>query len=86
MKILLAEDHEDTAKVYTIALGGRGHVVVRTTNGEDCLKVYHNEFQIITFFLSDPKEHTQPFDAVILDYNMPRTEWIRSCKRDFSSR
>ena len=45
--------------------------MVHTTNGEDCLKVYHNEFQIVTL-QSDPKERIQPFDAVILDYNMPR--------------
>jgi CheY-like chemotaxis protein len=43
MKILLAEDHEDTAVVYKLALQDKGHVVVHTTNGEDCLKVYHNE-------------------------------------------
>src|SRR5919106_1427833 len=79
MKILLAEGHEDTAVVYKLALQDKGHVVVHTTNGEDCLKVYHNEFQIVTFN-SNPKEHIQPFDAVILDYSMPRMSGLEVAK------
>ena len=79
MRILLAEDYEDTAMVYKAALGDNGHVVVHTTNGEDCLKVYHNEFQIMALN-SGPKERIQPFDAAILDYNMPRMNGLEVAK------
>lgn len=79
MKILLAEDHEDTAMVYKIALQDKGHVVVHTKTGEDCLKVYHNEFQLVTL-RSDAKGRIEPFDAVILDYNMPRINGLEVAK------
>ena len=79
MKILLAEDDEDIAMVYKLALGDRGHTVVHTTNGEDCLKEYHEELRTVTLQY-DPTEHVQPFDVVILDYNMPKMNGLEVAK------
>ena len=44
MKILIAEDEEDIALVYEIALKTRKHEVAITFNGENCLKTYHDKF------------------------------------------
>jgi CheY-like chemotaxis protein len=79
VKILLAEDVEDIAMVYKLALGDRGHSVIHTTSGEDCLKVYHGERQKVTLH-SDPTEHIQPFDVVILDYKMPEMDGLEVAK------
>jgi CheY-like chemotaxis protein len=83
MKILLAEDHEDTAMVYKLALQDKGHIVVHAKSGEDCLKVYHNEFQLATL-RSDSKGRIEPFDAVILDYKMPMMNGLEVAKEIFA--
>jgi DNA-binding response OmpR family regulator len=45
MNILLAEDEIDIASIYKETLESRNHRVTITSNGEDCLKAYHNAFQ-----------------------------------------
>jgi hypothetical protein len=49
------------------------HVVVHTTNGEDCLNVYHNEFQIATVELNvnidDHFRHEQLRDVLVVSKN-----------------
>jgi CheY-like chemotaxis protein len=40
LRILVAEDYKDLADSYKIALEGRGHEVVITTNGVECQRVY----------------------------------------------
>ncbi len=71
MKILIAEDEPDILLQYKLALEGRDHHVVTTTNGEECLNVYMKELQ----------KHTMPFDAVVLDHRMPKTDGMEAAKR-----
>src|ERR687884_568325 len=79
MKLLLAEDDKDTATLYNVALGARGHQVTITNNGQECLDDYHKELQNVTLN-TDASKHIQPFDAVILDYKMPKINGMEVAK------
>jgi CheY-like chemotaxis protein len=79
IEILLAEDDKDQPRLYKRTLEERGHQVLLTNNGEDFLKVYHSKLQNITLN-TDPSEHAQPFDAVILDYKMPKINGLEVAK------
>ncbi|MFQ5941692.1 MAG: response regulator [Nitrososphaerales archaeon] len=74
MKILIAEDDHDTAMQYKAILESRDHHVTITENGEDCLNAYYNELS-----QSDPK-NCSPFDAVVLDYRMPKKDGMEVAK------
>ena len=71
MKILIGEDESDIALLYKKALEGRNHEVTLTSNGEDCLEIYHEESQrfLLGTYVSG---HILPFDVVILDHKMPK--------------
>ena len=45
MRILVAEDEEDIRGIYYMILVERGHEVVLTSDGEECLKVYRQKLQ-----------------------------------------
>lgn len=79
VKILIAEDDKDTALLFKMALAKRGHQVITVQNGEDSLKIYQEELQNIRF-KTDLSERVQPFDAVILDYKMPRINGMEVAK------
>lgn len=83
MKILVAEDHRDTALVYKYSLEDKGHKVTLTTDGEECLKIYHEELQRVTLH-PDATDHIQPFDVVILDYKMPKMNGLDVAKEIFA--
>src|SRR5919206_393943 len=79
MKILLAEDNQEISTLYNITLAPRGHQVTVTNNGEECLQVYHRELQNVTLS-TNPSDHVQPFDAVILDYKIPKINGMQVAK------
>jgi CheY-like chemotaxis protein len=79
MKILVADNSRNTATVYKQSLEDRGHKVTIASNGEECLKVYHDELQIVKLH-SDAMDRIQPFDAVVLDYKIPQMNGLEVAK------
>jgi CheY-like chemotaxis protein len=77
MRILIAEDEQDIATVYKNALENRGHEVIITENGERCMRVFRE-------YLNHVKKKNyispSPFDAVILDYKMPKKNGLETAK------
>ena len=84
LKILIAEDDKDISMLYKEALENRRHQVVITASGEDCLKVYHENYQ--RKFESKESDcniiraNNFIFDVVILDCNMPFINGIQVAK------
>ena len=79
MRLLVAEDDHDTAIVVKQTLEHRGYIVTLTTNGEDCLKIYNDRLQNVKLH-RDPREHVQPFDAVIIEYMIPMVSGLEVAK------
>jgi DNA-binding response OmpR family regulator len=77
MKVLIAEDDPNTLKPYQVALDARGHKVLVTDNGEDCLKIYREESGK---HHPSKDDNPSPFDAVLLDYRMPKKDGMEVAK------
>ena len=74
LKILVAEDDEDIAYQYQIALDELGHEVYLTKDGEECLKNY-------TYALTFNNDNRPtPYDVVVIDYLMPVRDGLSLAK------
>ena len=74
LKILIAEDYKDLADSYKMALEERGHLVITTRDGIECLQTYGD-------YVKQGIEGEKPyFDLVILDQNMPGMDGIDVAK------
>lgn len=73
MRVLLAEDDVDSADTYKEILENRGHQVVVTYNGVDCLTEYLSSY--------DGKANSG-YDAVIIDYSMPVLNGTQVAKKN----
>jgi CheY-like chemotaxis protein len=85
LNILIAEDEPDIAALYKTVLEKRKHKATITTNGEDCLKAYHEIYQRHRFSLEQELyhqsgSHNTVFDVVILDCKMPQINGIEVAK------
>ena len=71
MNVLIAEDNEDIAEIYSELLESRNHKVTLTYDGKECVERY----QIDSRNPSKP-----PYDVVVLDYSMPNKNGAISAK------
>ena len=67
MQVLIAEDDLDIATLYKKALERRRHDVVITSNGEDCLKMYLDALNYVTFGVSLPNSSLAEIPSTRMD-------------------
>lgn len=70
LRILVAEDSQDLAETYKVALENRGHIVTTARDGIECLQTYSD------FLKNTKKEVKSFFDVIILDQQMPGMDGI----------
>jgi two-component system, cell cycle response regulator CpdR len=76
LRILVAEDYKELADAYKMALEERGHVVITTRDGIECIQTYKE-------FVKPGNENKTDklyFDLVILDHYMPGMDGIDVAK------
>jgi two-component system, chemotaxis family, chemotaxis protein CheY len=72
LKILIAEDEETIREFYTDGLGAKGHDVIMTFDGMECLNKYKSALGTFN------DNYESPFDAVVLDYSMPVMDGLQA--------
>ena len=76
MHVLIAEDEKDLLDQYKDALEEKGHKVTVSLNGDECVKIYRIESENG----NKPDDTDSPFDAIILDYQMPVKNGLETAK------
>ena len=84
MKILIAEDEADLLSQYKEILEQHNHEVITTSNGEECLLSYRKGYEKWFKEKNDDSSPDSPFDALILDYKMPKKNGLDVAKEIIS--
>jgi DNA-binding response OmpR family regulator len=77
MRILVAEDFKELADTYKMALEERGHVVITTRDGIECIQTYK---EFVKHGSSGKAADKAYFDTVILDHFMPGMDGVDVAK------
>jgi DNA-binding response OmpR family regulator len=91
LKILVAEDELNIALSYKRALEQHKHEVIITPDGEKCLSIYKNTLEKMPHQSEGASNDNvvnhivSPFDAVILDYKMPKKDGMEVAKEILES-
>lgn len=83
MKVLIAEDDPYAASLYEVALSDRGHDVMLTRDGEECIERYVEALSE-TLDNNSNGASVSPFNAIVLDYRMPRKNGLDVAKEILS--
>lgn len=78
LKVLIAEDEPSVANLYEAALAERGHEVLLTNDGRECLETYASA----PFETSNQEK--RKFDAIVLDYALPNMNGLQVAKNILS--
>ena len=76
---MVADDNIDAAELYRAALEDRGHVVTVSLDGQECINSYANAIERLRL-AGKTSSNKEPFDAVILDYKMPKIDGLEAAK------
>ena len=79
MNVLIAEDERIMSDLYRTALEARGHHVLITYDGIECLDAYKEALGRLGQSGKSPSRY-EPFDAVVLDYRMPKMDGLEVAK------
>lgn len=77
LRILVAEDFKELADAYKMALEERGHVVITTRDGIECMQTYK---EFVKYGKGEKVADKKYFDVVILDHFMPGMDGIDVAK------
>jgi CheY-like chemotaxis protein len=80
MRILVAEDQLIIGVLYRDMLEERGHDVIVTHDGSECIKAYRDAMELLEETSEEYLSKNPPFDAVILNYYMPNMDGLQAAK------